>query len=113
MDIPATKYWPNPPQGRMMGSHSMRRKASVVWQGDLEDGRGLITTESSALSDAHYFGTRFQRTKGTNPGEWSAAAHAACFSMALANHLGEVGFTANRISTTAVLTSEKLAAGWT
>ena len=91
----------------------MKQKASVVWQGDFEDGRGSITTESNALSEAHYFGTRFQKTRGTNAGELIAAAHAACFSMALANHLRDVGFTANRISTTAILTSEKLAAGWT
>ncbi|MEO8427760.1 MAG: OsmC family peroxiredoxin [Verrucomicrobiota bacterium] len=91
----------------------MRRKASVVWQGDFENGRGLITTESSALSEAHYFGARAQRTKGTNAGELIAAAHAACFSMSLANHLGNAGFTANRISTTAILTSEQLATGWT
>ena len=91
----------------------MRRKASVVWHGDFERGRGLITTESRALSEAPYFGTPLPRTKGTHPGELIAAAHAACFSMALANYLGDVGFTADRISTTAILTSEKLAAGWT
>jgi osmotically inducible protein OsmC len=113
MERCATKYWPNITQGTIHWLTLMRRKASVVWQGDFEDGRGLITTESSVLSEAHYFGTRFQRTKGTNAGELIAAAHAACFSMSLANHLGDVGFTANRISTTAILTSEKLAAGWT
>jgi osmotically inducible protein OsmC len=105
MEIPATKYWPNPPSGTNDGfTGSMRQKASVVWQGDFEDGRGLITTESSALSEAHYFGTRSQQTKGTNAGELIAAAHAACFTTALANHLGDAGFTANRISTTAILT---------
>src|SRR4030095_16946055 len=91
----------------------MRRKASVVWQGDVEQGRGFITTESSALSEAHYFGTRSPGSKGTNADELIAAAHAACFSMDLANHLGEVGFTASRISSAAILYSEQLAAGWT
>ena len=114
MDFRDTKYWPNTPGSSIDGfRHSMKRKASVIWQGDFEDGGGLITTESRTLSEAHYFGTRFQETKGTNAGELIAAAHAACFSMSLANHLGDFGFTANRINTTAILTSEKLAAGWT
>src|SRR5437870_1574951 len=114
MDIQATKYWPDAPQRAIDGfTLFMRRKASVVWQGDFEGGRGLITTESSALSDVHCFGTRYKRTKGTNAGELIAAAHAICFSISLANHLGDVGFKANRISTTAIVTSEIRAAGWT
>jgi osmotically inducible protein OsmC len=91
----------------------MRRKASVVWRGDGEHGCGLITTESRALSKIPYFGTPLPRAKGTNAGELIAAAHAACFSMALANYLEDLGFTASHISTAAILISEKLAAGWT
>ena len=90
----------------------MRRKASVVWQGDFEEGRGLINTESSALSDAHYFGSRHRRTKGTNPGELIAAAHAACFSMALSLMVGEGGLTLERIETHAAVTIEKVGEGF-
>jgi lipoyl-dependent peroxiredoxin len=91
----------------------MRRKARVVWEGGYADGFGLITTESRALSEARYMAAPIPRTEGTNAGELIAGAHAACFSLALANHLNEGGFTVNRISTTAILTSEKLSAGWT
>jgi osmotically inducible protein OsmC len=58
-----------------------------------------------------YVAAPIPRTKGTNAGELIAAAHAACFSMALAKSLGDVGFTAQRINTTAILTSGKLAVG--
>src|ERR1041384_7163621 len=92
----------------------MKRSASAVWKGGLKDGRGTVSAESGVLSNVPYnFRMRFEDEKGTNPEEMIAAAHAACFSMALSGQLGNAGMTAERISTEASLTMEKLDAGWT
>lgn len=92
----------------------MKKSASAVWQGGLKDGKGHISTESGALSEQPYgFNTRFEGTPGTNPEELIGAAHAGCFSMALSMMLGEAGFTAERIETTAQVSLEKLEQGFT
>lgn len=92
----------------------MNRKASAVWQGDLKQGQGTISTESGVLKETQYsFSTRFENGIGTNPEELVAAAHAGCFSMALSAELGRAGMNPRRIETTATLTMEKLEAGWT
>ncbi len=92
----------------------MKRTASAVWQGNLKDGKGTVSTESGVLSQTPYsFSTRFENARGTNPEELIAAAHAGCFSMALAAELGKSGVTADSIRTTASLTMERLDAGWT
>jgi osmotically inducible protein OsmC len=91
----------------------MKRKASAVWKGDLKDGRGLVSTESQTLSNASYgFSSRFERGSGTNPEELIAAAHAACFSMALAAELGKASLNPEQIDTQATITLDKLDAGW-
>ena len=83
----------------------MKRSASAVWSGGLKDGKGTVSTESGVLSDVPYnFSKRFENEKGTNPEELIAAAHAACFSMALSMILGEAGMTAESIDTTATVT---------
>jgi osmotically inducible protein OsmC len=92
----------------------MQRKASAVWKGGLKDGKGLVSAASGVLSNTPYsFTTRFENTPGTNPEELIAAAHAACFSMALSAQLGGANLTPESIQTTATLTMEKLDAGWT
>lgn len=86
----------------------IQRSASAVWEGDLRGGSGKISGASTVLQDAAYtFATRFENAAGTNPEELIAAAHAACFSMAFSGNLAEKGFTAERISTRAVLTMDK------
>jgi lipoyl-dependent peroxiredoxin len=92
----------------------MKRSASAVWQGNLKDGKGSISTESGVLSHTPYsFSTRFEKGHGTNPEELVAAAHAGCFSMALSAELGKAGITPDSIQTTANLTMDRLEAGWT
>ena len=92
----------------------MQRKASAVWKGGLKDGKGTVSSTSGVLNNTPYsFTTRFENTPGTNPEELIAAAHAACFSMALSAQLGNANLTAESISTAATLTMEKLDAGWT
>ena len=92
----------------------MKRSASAIWQGNLKDGKGTISTESGVLSQTPYsFSTRFENARGTNPEELIAAAHAGCFSMALSAELGKVGIAPESIHTTAAVTLERLDAGWT
>jgi osmotically inducible protein OsmC len=92
----------------------MKRNATAQWKGGLKDGKGTITTTSKVLASTPYnFSQRFEDASGTNPEELVAAAHAACFSMALSGQLGNAGMTADSIDTTANLTMEKLEAGWT
>lgn len=69
------------------------RKASAHWEGDLKSGRGSLTTPASGLLDGTRYGfnSRFGGEKGTNPEELIAAAHAGCFTMALAAKLTEAG----------------------
>ena len=91
----------------------MQRKASAVWKGGLKDGKGTVSATSGVLNNTPYsFATRFENTPGTNPEELIAAAHAACFSMALSGQLAAANLTADNISTTATLTMEKLDSGW-
>jgi len=83
----------------------LNRKAGVLWTGDLKNGNGLISTESKALFEAPYTaGARFEEEVGLNPEELIAAAHAACFSMAVANTLKQEGFEPIQTDTTATCT---------
>jgi len=92
----------------------MQRTASAVWNGSLKDGKGTISTASGVLSSAPYsFLTRFENAKGTNPEELIGAAHAGCFTMALAAQLGTMNITPDSLRTTATVSLEKLDAGWT
>src|SRR6202163_2313466 len=92
----------------------MERKASAVWQGGLKDGKGEFSAPSGVFSHVPYsFKTRFEGAPGTNPEELIAAAHAACFSMALSAQLGSANLTPESISTAATLTMEKQDAGCT
>jgi osmotically inducible protein OsmC len=91
----------------------MKRSASAVWRGGLKDGKGTVSTESGVLSSTPYnFRMRFENEKGTNPEELIAAAHAACFSMALSAQLGGAGLTADSIETTATVTLDKVGDGF-
>ena len=92
----------------------MQRKASAVWKGGLKDGKGSISAPGGVLANTPYsFTTRFENTPGTNPEELIAAAHAACFSMALSVQLGEAKLTPESISTNVTLSLDKLDTGWT
>jgi osmotically inducible protein OsmC len=92
----------------------MKRSGSAVWEGDLKNGKGTVSTDSGVLTSQQYsFGTRFENGKGTNPEELIAAAHAGCFTMALSAQLGNAGLTPERLQTTATVNFDKLEAGWT
>jgi osmotically inducible protein OsmC len=81
------------------------KHASVHWEGGGKSGKGLISTETGALKEAPYgFASRFgDDTRGTNPEEILAAAHAGCLTMAFAFALEGEGLTATSIDTRAAV----------
>lgn len=81
----------------------MARTASAEWKGDLMGGSGRVALGSGAYEGDYSFATRFEDKPGANPEELLGAAHAACFSMALANSLAKGGFTATSVKTTATV----------
>src|SRR2546423_987631 len=85
----------------------MIRKAKAVWQGTGRDGNGNLSTDSGVLAQTPYsFKTRFENEKGTNPEELIAAAHAGCFTMALAFGLQTGGYDPTELTTEAAVTLE-------
>ncbi|HWP39362.1 MAG TPA: OsmC family protein [Tepidisphaeraceae bacterium] len=88
------------------------RTASATWNGTLKDGSGTFKAGSGAIQGTYSFGTRFENAPGTNPEELIGAAHAACYSMALAAGLGKNGMNPQRVSTTAAVTIEKVGEGF-
>jgi lipoyl-dependent peroxiredoxin len=86
----------------------MIRKAKAVWQGSGREGSGRLSAPGGVLSDTPYsFRTRFEDEPGTNPEELIAAAHAGCFSMALAFGLQRAGFTPDSIETEAAVSLDQ------
>src|ERR671911_2754176 len=86
----------------------MNRKARAVWQGTGKEGTGHLTSDSGILSSTPYsFKTRFENEPGTNPEELIAAAHAGCFTMALAFQLAKAGVTEGTLETEARVKLEK------
>ena len=82
----------------------MIRKAKAIWHGTGRAGDGNLTTDSGVLDSTPYsFKTRFENEKGTNPEELIAAAHAGCFTMALAFQLQGAGFTPTELITDAAV----------
>ena len=85
----------------------MIRKARAVWRGTGREGNGDLTTDSGVLSQTPYsFRTRFESERGTNPEELIAAAHAGCFTMALAFLLQSAGLAPTELATEAAVSLE-------
>lgn len=85
----------------------MKRTAEAAWNGDLMKGSGKVKLGSGAFEGAYSFTSRFEDGKGTNPEELLGAAHAGCFSMALAASLAKSGHAPKQIATTAHVSLEK------
>jgi osmotically inducible protein OsmC len=82
----------------------MKRTATAAWSGSGKDGKGNLTTQSTTLNKTQYsYKTRFEDGVGTNPEELIAAAHAGCYTMALAFALQGAGFTPDSLETTATV----------
>src|SRR5215213_9640336 len=95
------------------GDLIMVRKGRAVWRGTGKDGTGQLSSDSGVLSSTPYsFKTRFESEPGTNPEELIAAAHAGCFSMALAFQLQGAGFTPTELATEAAVSIEPEGSGF-
>jgi osmotically inducible protein OsmC len=80
--------------------------ATAIWTEGLKNGKGHYSAASGAFQGEYTFATRFEGAKGTTPEELIAAAHASCFSMALASTLEKGGNPPKQIETTATCTLE-------
>lgn len=83
------------------------RTSEAQWNGNLREGHGRMKLGSGAYEGEYSFPSRFEEGRGTNPEELIAAAHAGCFSMALAAGLAKVGHAPERVHTTANVHLEK------
>jgi osmotically inducible protein OsmC len=81
----------------------MPAKGSAEWKGDLPSGAGTFTA-GDTISGGYTFKSRFEDGPGSNPEQLIAAAHAACFSMALSNMLAQAGHPAESVRTDATVT---------
>ncbi len=83
----------------------MKRKATAIWNGDIKNGKGHLTTGSTVLNQTQYsFNSRFADGIGTNPEELLAAAHAGCFTMKLSLDLTTAGYSVDSLETASVIT---------
>jgi lipoyl-dependent peroxiredoxin len=88
------------------------RTAEAVWKGGLSKGKGTIKFGHGTFKEPYSFASRFESGKGTNPEELIGGAIAGCFSMAFAMMLEQAGFPPENIHTTAQVSIEKNASGF-
>jgi osmotically inducible protein OsmC len=83
------------------------RSSTAEWSGNLARGNGTMSLGSGAFAGSYSFASRFESGDGTNPEELIAAAHAGCFSMALAGELSQAGHEPDSVKTTAEIHLDK------
>ncbi len=88
------------------------RTGNARWNGTLSRGDGIMSTGSGSARVPYTVGTRFEGDPGSNPEELLGAAHAGCFSMALAAELGKAGFEPKSVETKAQVKLEKTGDGF-
>lgn len=88
------------------------RQSQAEWKGTLKDGNGTVTVGKGAWEGKYSFPSRFEDGTGTNPEELVAAAHAACYSMALSAGMSKAGLEPKRVFTTAKVTLDKVGEGF-
>jgi osmotically inducible protein OsmC len=79
------------------------RNGTGEWKGDLKSGSGQLEVGDGVFEGPYSAKSRFEEGDGTNPEELIAAAHAACFSMALSNMLSTDGHVPDSVRTRAEL----------
>ena len=92
------------------------RRARAHWSGDLQTGGGAVSTATSGVFSEQPTTWRARTEEpegGTSPEELLAAAHAACFSMAVSNELSKAGFPPSRVDVSVEVTGDRREAGWT
>jgi lipoyl-dependent peroxiredoxin len=85
----------------------MAAKGSAEWKGDVPSGSGTFTA-GDTISGGYTYKSRFEDGPGSNPEQLIGAAHAACFSMALANLLAQAGHPPESIRTDAEVTLRRV-----
>ncbi len=84
------------------------RRAQVTWNGSLLEGSGTIDSSTSGAIGGQTVSWKARSTDesggSTSPEELIAAAHAACFSMALSSGLSKAGTPPEKLSTSATVT---------
>jgi osmotically inducible protein OsmC len=89
------------------------RHSEATWQGTVPDGGGRIALGSGAFEGPFTLRARVEDVeRATNPEELIAAAQAGCYTMSLANLLGEAGHPPDDLQTTARVTLEQLQTGF-
>ena len=88
------------------------RTGEAQWDGTLRDGKGRFATGSGEVAGMYAYATRFEEEEGSNPEELIGAAHASCFSMALAGDLERAGHQPQSVRTVASVRLEKGDAGF-
>src|ERR1700684_4575591 len=81
----------------------MPAKGTAEWKGDVPTGTGTFTA-GDTISGGYTYKSRFEDGPGSNPEQLIAAAHAACFSMALSNLLAQGGTPPDSVHTDATVT---------
>ena len=91
------------------------RTARAVWRGNLLEGSGEVSTESTSVlvnTPVSWAARTETPDDKTSPEELLAAAHAACFCMALSGALDKAGTPPDRLETTATTTFDQVGEGW-
>jgi osmotically inducible protein OsmC len=83
------------------GAEMTARNGTAEWRGDVESGSGTVTVGDGVFEGPYSFASRFGEGDGTNPEQLIAAAHAACFTMALSNLLSTEGHVPDSLRTAA------------
>ena len=89
------------------------RRGSAEWQGTLKEGKGALRVGNDTSGKDFTYSSRFQEREGSSPEELIGAAHAGCFSMALAHVLSGAGHVPERIHTTGKVSLEERDGGYT
>ena len=90
----------------------LTRTSTAVWKGGLKNGKGTMNIGKGVFDGTYTFASRFESGTGTNPEELIGAAHAGCFSMALALMLEQEGRKPESITTTAKVKVDKVGDGF-
>lgn len=88
------------------------RKSYAVWEGSFREGKGSVKLGSGLFEAPYSAASRFESGPGTNPEELIGAAHAGCFSMALALALSAKKTPPRKIETTAEVRIEPVGQGF-
>jgi lipoyl-dependent peroxiredoxin len=83
------------------------RLGEALWEGSFASGKGSMRSKEGTIEVPYSTNSRFGNGSGANPEELIGAAHAGCYSMALASLLNNAGFSSDLIKTRSRIHLEK------